>query len=389
VLEDQLRQAQKMETLGQLAGSIAHDFNNLLTAIRGFAEIAAGSLDAEEPAIDNLREIERAADRAANLTKALLVFGRRTTPNATIVELNASVAGILPILRRLGGVAVTLETRLDPAAGSVRIDPGQLEQAILNLVVNARDAMPGGGVITIRTSRTAAGAASTSGVGAGAALTVHDTGSGMTPEVAARIFEPFFTTKATGEGTGLGLAILHGIVKDAGGDVSVESTPGQGTTIGFTLPVVAAGAAPVAEPSEALARGTETVLLVEDEDSIRMLASRMLGDHGYRVEAARDPAAAREIWSVHGAVIDLLLSDVALPGTTGLDLATELVRARPDLRVLFMSGFVPDGPGTQGLPGNPRFLSKPFTADALLRAVRRAIDGETLAPEADADPPAP
>ena len=317
------------------------------------------------------------------------MFGRRTTPNAAIVELNASVTGILPILRRLGGAGITLETRLDPAAGSVRIDPGQLEQAILNLVVNARDAMPSGGVITVQTSRREPGPGSIAGVGACAELLVHDTGAGMTPELAARIFEPFFTTKATGAGTGLGLAILHGIVKDAGGDVSVESAPGRGTTIGFTLPLVTTDAAPVVDPPEVPGHGTETILVVEDEDAIRTLASRMLGDHGYRVESARDAAAAREIWSIRGAVIDVLVSDVTLPGTTGLDLATELLRKRPDLRVVLMSGFIPEDPDSPGLPAGTWFLPKPFTLEALLRAVRRAIDGEAAIPAPGGASPAP
>ena len=375
VLEEQLRQAQKMETLGQLAGSIAHDFNNVLAAITGFAELAASSLDAEAPALKDLREISRAADRAANLTKSLLVFGRRTSPNASVIEINPIVRTMLPMLGQLTGPTITIETRLDPEAGEVRIDPGQLEQAVVNLVVNARDSMAHGGVITIETGRVPMRDGASPGVGAVVRLAVGDSGTGMTRDVAARIFEPFYTTKAVGEGTGLGLAIVHGIVKDAGGDVSVESAPGKGTTIGISLPGVASGTAVAAEPPETQVRGSETVLLVEDEDAIRMLAGRVLSEHGYRVVAARDAAEAREIWSDHGATIDVVVSDVTLPGTSGLDLAGELLRARPELRVLFMSGFVPSGLDRPGLPENAGFLPKPFTINALLGAVRDVIDG--------------
>ena len=388
VLEEQLRHAQKMETLGQLAGSIAHDFNNVLAAITGFAELASASIDRQAPVQHDLREISRAADRAANLTKSLLVLGRRTTPTATIVGINPSVRSMLPMLRQLAGPVATIEARLDPAAGDVRIDPGQLEQAVLNLVVNARDAMPSGGVIKIETRPEVPADGSATGLGACVVLSVSDTGAGMTAEVAARMFEPFFTTKAVGEGTGLGLAIVHGVIKDAGGDVSVDSVPGRGTTITLTLPGIGAGAAASARPAKVPARGRETVLLVEDEDAIRMFTGRVLSEHGYRVLAARDATEALAIWADHGPTVDMLVSDVTLPGTSGLDLGRDLMRARPELRVLFMSGFVPGGLDTPGLPERAGFLPKPFTIDALLSAVRAAIDGAPDHPELEAGPAA-
>jgi two-component system cell cycle sensor histidine kinase/response regulator CckA len=381
-LEAQLRQSQKMETLGQLSGTIAHDFNNLLTAIRGFAEIAAATLGPDHEVADDIKEIRKASDRAAELTARLLAFSRQTPPVSSVVDLNSIVAGMGPILGRLLGPTVTLRISLGPNAGSVRIDRAQLEQAILNLAVNARDSMPGGGVITIATRGErvagAPGAAAadpadpaTSHV---AVLTVEDTGVGMSTEVQQRAFEPFFTTKEAGEGTGLGLAIVFAAVRNADGDVTIESSPGHGSTFRITLPALEPLDATRAEAATDASRGgTESILLVEDEPPIRAFATRILTDRGYRVVVASDAKQAVELRPPDGERFDLLLTDVTMPGGSGPELVETLTGRDPQLRVLFMSGFVPGGRGP-ALPADARFLHKPFSVDELLRAVRAALD---------------
>ena len=375
-VEAQLRQSQKMETLGQLAGSVAHDFNNLLTAIRGFAEMAAASLGPDHDVGPDLAEIRAAADRAADLTTRLLAFSRQTPADSSVVGLNAIVEGMGPMLRRLVGPTVDLRIALDPDAGRVRIDRPQLEQAVLNLVVNARDAMPGDGVITIATRHERAGGGANDDDRRVAVLIVSDTGVGMTPDVVERAFEPFFTTKKSSEGTGLGLAIVFGAVRNANGEISIESEPGSGSTFRVVLPSVlspdeAVSAAAPSPPSG----GTESILLVEDEAAIRSFASRILIRHGYDVVSAVDAEAAIAVHAARPGRFGLLLSDVTMPGRLGPALMAELRASDPNLRVLFMSGFVPGGRGPT-LPADASFLQKPFSVDELLRAVRSALDQE-------------
>jgi two-component system cell cycle sensor histidine kinase/response regulator CckA len=373
-LEAQLRQSQKMETLGQLAGSIAHDFNNLLTAIHGFAEITAATLGPDHPAAPDIVQIRNASERAAELTARLLAFSRQTPPSSSIVDLNPIVAGMGPILRRLLGPTVDLQIALDAAAGAVRIDRAQLEQAVLNLAVNARDAMPGGGTITISTNGETVGGTEDGDGQRVAVLTIEDTGVGMEAEVRERAFEPFFTTKEAGEGTGLGLAIVFAAVRNAEGDVAIESSPGHGSSFRITLPAMEPLAEVVAPVTPAEAEGgTESILLVEDEPSIRAFASRILAGRGYRVAVAADAKEAVGLHAADGKPFDLLLTDVTMPGGSGPELVAKLTGADPDLRVLFMSGFVPGGRGPS-LPADAPFLHKPFTVDELLRAVRAALD---------------
>ena len=375
-LEAQLRQSQKMETMGQLAGTIAHDFNNLLTAIRGFAEIAAASLGPDHEVGQDLAEIRAAADRAADLTRRLLAFSSQTPAGATIHELNAVVQGMEPMLRRLIGPTVDLRMSLSREAGYVRIDRGQLEQAVLNLVINARDALPDGGTIKVATGIEHVEATPTEDAHRVAVLTIEDTGVGMVPEVVERAFEPFFTTKKAGQGTGLGLAIVFGAVRNADGEITIDSRPGAGSTFRIALPSVVPVAEGVADavPASQLG-GAESILLVEDEAAIRSFATRILTRHGYRVRAAAGAAEALGLHAANPDPFDLLLSDVTMPGLPGPALVDELRAADPELRVLFMSGFVPGGRGPT-LPADAGFLHKPFSGDELLRAVRAALDQE-------------
>jgi signal transduction histidine kinase/CheY-like chemotaxis protein len=393
----QLRQAQKMETLGHLAGGIAHDFNNLLQAIRGYSELAAAAGPGNAELMNDLEEIVRATDRASGLTRQLLTFSQPTRANARVVEVNACLDQTIPMLGHLLGPTIKLSTVLRPEAGNILIDPTQLEQAIVNLCVNGRDAMRDGGSLTIETGRRSVtpgipSSQSPWGAGLGApgpgadpALTfvaVSDTGMGIAPEIRDRIFEPFFTTKETGQGTGLGLSIVYGIVRNASGDISVESEPGHGTRFLLTFP--SAGSAEEARVAgvELPVQGTETVLLVEDEDAIRKLAERVLTHQGYRVLSAANAAAARGLWSANEGRVDLLLSDVTMPGLSGVAFAAELAGSARPPRTLFISGYLATGVGVPALPAEARFLPKPFSVAALLDAVRAALDSPSVA---DAD----
>jgi CheY-like chemotaxis protein len=365
-----------METLGQLAGSVAHDFNNLLTAIRGFAEMAAATLGPDHDVGPDLAEIQGAADRAADLTTRLLAFSRQSPADSSVVALNPVVEGMGAMLRRLIGPTVNLRIALDPEVGHVRIDRPQLEQAVLNLVVNARDAMPGGGAITIATRHERIDGGANDGDRQVAVITVADTGVGMTPDVAERAFEPFFSTKKSGEGTGLGLAIVFGAVRNADGEISIESSPGSGSTFRIVLPSVLSPDDAVAEAAPSPPTGgTESILLVEDEAAIRSFASRILTRHGYDVVSADNAEAAIAVHAPNAGRFGLLLSDVTMPGRSGPALAEELRASDPSLRVLFMSGFVPGGRGPT-LPADTSFLHKPFSVEELLRAVRSALDQE-------------
>ncbi len=383
-LEDQLRQAQKMEGIGQLAGGIAHDFNNLLTAIRGSASLALAELPPGAGAREDLEQIEQAADRAAGLTRQLLAFARRTVLQPEVVDLGEIVRRLGPMLRRIIGEDVSLATLVPKTACHVLADPGQLEQIIVNLAVNARDAMPDGGKVTIEVAPAEAGADAEADAEAGlhgpiTTLSVTDTGVGMSPETLGHLFEPFFTTKGPGKGTGLGLATVYGIVRQSGGTVTARSELGRGSTFTVSLPRVEAARQVAAEVmQETAARGsrTGTILVVEDDNGVRRFASRVLEAAGYRVLVAPDGNAAVEA-SAHGTV-QLLLTDVVMPGMSGRDVALKLSSAQPGIRVLYMSGHTDKGIVRDGvLEPDIEFLAKPFTAEALLAAVDKAISEVT------------
>jgi signal transduction histidine kinase/DNA-binding LacI/PurR family transcriptional regulator/ActR/RegA family two-component response regulator len=390
----QLRQSQKMETLGQLSGGIAHDFNNLLQAIHGYAELARVAEPGSPDRATDLEEIVRAADRAAELTRQLLTFSQPTRANARVVDVNGCVDRATPMIKHLLGPTIQLSTVLRPEAGSIFIDPTQLEQVLVNLCVNGRDAMPGGGSLTIETGRrldgagTRAGASTqssdlstpeTSAPGALTFVAVSDTGVGIVAEIRDRIFEPFFTTKDTGRGTGLGLSIVYGIVRSASGDIVVESEPGCGTRFSLTFPASEDPEEGPAIAVESPVHGTETVLLVEDEQAIRSLAERVLTNRGYRVLSAANAIEARELWSANEGKVDLLLSDVTMPGLSGVAFAAELACSVRPPRTLFISGHFAGEGGGAALPSEARFLPKPFSMAALLDAVRATLDSPTVA----------
>ena len=384
-LEERLRQSQKMEAVGQLAGGVAHDFNNLLAVIIANAEL----LDGEFPAADGRRagldEIRGAANRAAALTRQLLAFSRQQILRPTVLELNVVVAGIESMLRRTMGADITLVTELDPALGHIRADSTQLEQILVNLVVNARDAMPHGGTIVIRTQNLAPRPSQAEGdpsspAGGYVSLSVTDDGTGMDAATRARVFEPFFTTKPVGQGTGLGLATVHGIVHQSGGQLTVDSAPGAGACFTVCLPRVnEAVESPSIAPRLALRRATETVLLVEDEDALRRVCARILRRAGYQVLEAADPAEATAVFEGRAEPIAVLVTDVILPGKSGPVLAAELTERRPGLRTLFLSGYAGEALARRGLPASAAFLEKPFTPDALIRKVHELIESGPVA----------
>ena len=381
-LEDQLAESQKMEAIGRLAGGIAHDFNNLLTAILGYARFAIDSLPEHSATRDDVLEIQRAGERAAALTAQLLAYARRQLITPRTVDVNALAAGMTGMLRRLLGASVRLELGCEAGLQSIRIDPGQLEQVLLNLVINARDAMPEGGVIRLDTTNCTISAAHAGThpeilPGRYVLVTVSDTGIGMDAATQARVFEPFFTTKEQGQGTGLGLAVCYGIVRQAGGHIWVYSEPGKGSIFKVLLPAAAAAPdAVAARDGGRLEHGSETVLVVEDEQSVRTLAVRSLEAAGYRVyHAASGDEAIAAAAAVDGE-LHLLLTDVVMPRMNGREVADAICAARPGLRVLYMSGHAEDAVLRQGVieDGLP-FLSKPFDAARLTSAVRGVLDG--------------
>jgi nitrogen-specific signal transduction histidine kinase/CheY-like chemotaxis protein len=380
-LELQLLQAQKMESVGRLAGGIAHDFNNILTAILGYADLLLDEHPGDAPWRADIIEIKHSAERAAALTRQLLAFGRKQILIPHVVDVNGLVGDLERMLRRLIGEDIELVAALAPDVDLVKVDPGQLTQALLNLVVNARDAMPGGGKLTIETANARLDetyVATRDDVVAGAyvMIAVSDTGIGMRADVLERLFEPFFTTKQRGQGTGLGLSTAYGIVKQSGGHIAVYSEVSRGSTFRVYLPRTDEPLAAVPEPTlEPPGSGHETVLLVEDEPPVRQLARRVLEGQGYRVLEAATPDEGRRLWDEHGPGVGLLLTDVVLPGTSGPDLAAELRTSRPDLRVLFMSGYPETAIVHRGVldPDTP-YLQKPFPPTVLIRKVRDLLD---------------
>lgn len=381
-LEAQLRQAQKMEAIGQLAGGIAHDFNNLLAAIHANAEIALAELT-DEPVREEIESIRHAADRAAALTRQLLAFSRKQVIQPRLVDLNGVVRETDRLLRRILGEGVTLTTDLAEPLSSVLADRGQLEQVIVNLVVNARDAMPAGGTVTLRTGQVLVDetyAADYRGLRPGdyVTLEVEDDGIGMSPELQTRVFEPFFTTKALGQGTGLGLATVYGILKQYGGYTAVRSAVGLGTTFTLYLPRQE-GAAPVEGPADArpLPTGAETVLVVDDEAAVRNSVRRILTRHGYTVFEARHGAEALDVLGdKEPGAIDLVITDLVMPEMGGWDLIAELSHTSNPPRVLVISGYDEHAAGhAGGFPAGTTLIEKPFTMEALLRMVRAALDG--------------
>jgi two-component system, cell cycle sensor histidine kinase and response regulator CckA len=380
-LEAQIRQHQRMEAMGRLAGGVAHDFNNLLTVIMGRAERLRQELGASTLQED-AGEIMEASRRAAGLTRQLLAFSRRQVLQPRPLDVNTVLRGMERLLRRVIGEDITIEARLSTRAAMVKADPGQLEQVILNLGINARDAMRQGGTLTLRTSLVHPAelppvlhAMSNSLPEHLVLFSVTDTGVGMDAATAARAFEPFFTTKPLGEGTGLGLATVHGIVEQSGGIIAIESTPGQGTTLSVALPYC--HEVPVAErvsPSTVMAADGGTILVVEDDDGVREIMRRTLTSHGYRVHEARNPQDAIASWgddALDG--IDLMVTDMVMPGGTGRDLALALRERRADLPVLFVSGYMADGGRTDDDPRTTASLLKPFTIPQLLEHVRRLL----------------
>jgi PAS domain S-box-containing protein len=381
-LEAQLLQAQKMEAVGRLAGGVAHDFNNILTAVFGYLDLVTEELPPESPARDDVSELRTVALRAAGLTRQLLAFSRQQVLQPVVLNLNDVVENLQKMLGRLIGEDVALETVLAGDLSNVRADPGQIEQVILNLAVNARDAMPTGGRLTIETANVTLGEGyvdrhKPAVPGRYVMLAVTDSGTGMDEATMARIFEPFFTTKEKGKGTGLGLATVYGIVKQSGGYIWAYSEVGHGTTFKIYLPEVDQPVEPVGpprEPSERLT-GTETILLAEDDDLLRPLARELLAKLGYQVIDARHADEALDLAARHDGPIHLLLSDVVMPGESGLQLARRLHELRPEVRVLYISGYTDDAVVRHGLldPGL-NFLQKPFTPEALARRVRDVLD---------------
>jgi PAS domain S-box-containing protein len=378
--EEQLRQAQRMDAAGRLAGGVAHDFNNLLTTIRGFSELLLRDLPPDHLRRKDVEQIRKAADRGALLTRQLLTFGRPPAVEPKLLDLNSVVTSMEGLVQRLVGADIRLVTRLRPGLGEVRMDPGQLEQVLVNLVLNARDAMLAGGTLTIETGeRQISGAARGRSVKPGRylVLAVSDTGSGMDGETMSHVFEPFFTSQRGGTRSGLGLSIVYGIVKQCGGGVRVSSEPEEGTTVKVFLPRAEADE-PVALAEQPSLRGDETVLVVEDEDGVRELLWKILSDQGHTVLEARHGKDALTVAGGYNHPIHLLLTDVVMPEMGAGELVDQLVAQRPDLKVLYISGYTNDEITRRGVDGDDvPLIQKPFTADDLMRKVRGVLDGET------------
>ena len=401
-VEDDLRQAQKMEAVGVLAGGVAHDFNNILTAILGYCDLMLRESDLAPRVRTHIQEIQRSGQRAAGLTRQLLAFGRKQVLDPRLLDLNEVVAEIDGMLRRIIGEDIRLHAKPAPGLWRVRADRSQLEQVLINLAANARDAMPAGGDLTIATGNHPSDPAG-EGLHPGpwVQLTVRDTGVGIDPGIRERIFEPFFTTKAVGKGTGLGLASVYGIIRQSGGHVRVESEVGEGTSFHVYLPAVldAEPEAPVAAPARAgrVAAGGETVLLVEDEAQVLDLAREVLEAEGHSVLHAPNGTIAAEICAGHAGPIHLLITDIVMPGPSGAETYLRLRALRPGLRVLYISGYAEEAIASRGGIGHAEaLLEKPFTPGELLRRVRCALDapppGQGVAPASEtpaSETPAP
>jgi PAS domain S-box-containing protein len=381
-LEEQLRQSQKMEAVGQLAGGVAHDFNNLLTVINGCGDLLLDDLRPDDPHRHLIAEMRKAGERAAALTRQLLAFGRKQVLAPKVLDLNGVVSEMGKLLRRTIGEDIELVLHLQPGLAPVRADPGQMEQVILNLAVNARDAMPQGGRLVIQTGNaeaTESYARSHAGVAVGSyvLLEMRDSGCGMSPDVKARIFEPFFTTKGIGKGTGLGLSVVHGVVSQSGGHIEVASEPGSGTSFRIYLPRSEPNGQSTPSDAEVKVapRGSETVLLVEDEEAVRDVNHRILVRGGYAVLEARDGKEAVRVAARHRGSIHLLVADVVMPRMGGRQLAEYLSALHPEMKVLYVSGYPDDAVVGHGIwEGEVHFLQKPFSPSILARKVREVLD---------------
>ncbi|MHB8641282.1 MAG: hybrid sensor histidine kinase/response regulator [Gaiellaceae bacterium] len=385
-LEEQFMQAQKMEAVGRLAGGVAHDFNNVLLVIRGYSHVLMSMFGEDAEGWAEAKEIETAATRASDLIRQLLAFSRSQVMQTRVVDLNAIVVGTQKLLEPLIGEDIELHTSLDARLGTVKADQAQMEQAIVNLAVNARDAMPRGGRLLIRTRNVVidehAAAVSALPAGTYSALSVEDTGHGMDATTQARIFEPFFSTKAPATGTGLGLSTVYGVVKQSGGDIVVTSAPSEGTTVTVYLPHVRDDVEAAAQRARGLARPTrgETVLLVEDDDKARQLVGRLLRESGYDVHEAARPDEALRFVDQHEGKIHLLLSDVVLPQMSGPTLAKHVLERRPQTRVMFVSGYIERAADVDIVSCGADFLQKPFTPGELIRTVRSVLDKKEVVP---------
>ncbi|HUP40157.1 MAG TPA: response regulator [Vicinamibacterales bacterium] len=380
--EQQLRQSQKMEAVGRLAGGIAHDFNNLLTAILGYSELVLAEMPPDSPGRGDIEEIRKAGNRAAALTRQLLAFSRRQVLQLRVADFNEIVANVEKLLHRMIGADVELVTELNPEIGHVRVDPGQMEQVLINLAVNARDAMPQGGRLCLRTSdqvftQPAEVHSVTMQPGRYLVATVSDTGMGMTSEIVKQIFDPFFTTKGVGEGTGLGLSTVYGIVKQSSGYIFVNSEPGRGTAFEIYLPCVDAPVDALQHNASAAqsVKGSETILLVDDDAGVRDLIGRALTDNGYHVLVASTGLDALRVAAAHAGPIRMLITDLVLPRMGGVEVAAQLIAARPDLLVMYISGYTDrrEGPLEASHAGRA-YLQKPFIPRVLMLKMRELLD---------------
>jgi PAS domain S-box-containing protein len=393
-LEKQLSMAAKMEAVGRLSGGIAHDFNNLLGVIIGYSQVLRRKLDPNSPLKEHAEEVEKAANRAVSLTRQLLAFSRQQILTLAVVDLNSLVTDMEKMLPRLIGEDIVMEIDLDPLLGTIKADQGQIEQIIMNLAVNARDAMPNGGKLQLQTANRELDelyAQEHPGAKPGryVMLAMTDSGAGMTAQTLAHIFEPFFTTKEVGKGTGLGLATVYGVVKQSGGYIWVDSAPGFGSSFQIFLPRVeeSVSQAAIDAPADNL-RGTETILLVEDADALRKLARSFLSEHGFQVISASNGEEALLVAERHGRPIDLLVTDVIMPGMNGRALADRLLAKQPKLKVLYISGYTDSFIAGHGVLEEGTFLlHKPFTEEVLVRKVRDVLDGRTRRSDARALPP--
>jgi signal transduction histidine kinase len=382
-LAQQLQQAMKMEAVGLLAGGVAHDFNNLLTGIGGYVDLIISDLNPGDPILSDLNEIKRATQSATTLTSQLLAFSRKQLIEPKVLNLNKLISNLQKMLQRLIGEDIELSTKMFENLTSVRIDPGQFEQILVNLVVNARDAMPGGGKLTIETANINIDEDYCAvhpyvKTGRHVMLAVSDTGCGMSDEVKARLYEPFFTTKQKGRGTGLGLATTYGVVKQSGGSIEVYSEPGEGTTFKIYLPAIEGvlQQLEIEEPaSPSVLKGEETILLVEDEKIVRELAAKILKRLDYNILSASNGVEALEIAQNYHGVINLLITDVVMPGMNGRQLADRLIQVRPNIKVLFTSGYTENTIAHHGIiDENLSFIGKPYSSHDLAKKIRRLLD---------------